>query len=434
MSLFQLLTAFAKHIMHPTIVADDIIKLCMKYYAVSNEYLLLINSRNTVYNNAAKLLDLTDKKIYDIKGFEPSYLYCNGRILIKNFKLSKWMINPCNQLQLNTSYNAIVTISGYFKEPDNFWREQHLDTGRTRQCSLLILDDQNYHNKNTWQFHKIQLPRYPTVISSCSVAYDRKHNSILVIGGCEKESNNPVNTVRKFQLSEYYTGNNGWNIFENKMVCKREGCCSVNINSEQLIILGGVGKCQGKNDVKCMELFDINDENKSVLTDLNYIRYKAGCVYNAYMDNIIIGGGTILNFIEGYHTINQYKGNKISDYDTCSKIVEIYNVNKNKCIVYNKRTQYNHCWNPYMWINECNPNIVYIAGNSGYCCIGSDINSKIEWNDMRENTKQWNLLFKESIFELYHFKSCSHNAHYKEYCYINSLMKDWYQTRALFII
>ena len=84
--------------------------------------------------------------------------------------------------------------------------------------------------------------------------------------------------------------------------------------------------------------------------------------------------------------------------------LEIYDLYKDKWTIHTTKLQYEH-QHPTVWNEheQINPNILYIAGNNITFGAKKGSLGYIEWTDLRENKKEFNLLYPEPVEELYEF-------------------------------
>eukprot|EP01084_Bolivina_argentea_P252350 423555_1 len=102
--------------------------------------------------------------------------------------------------------------------------------------------------------------------------------------------------------------------------------------------------------------------------------------------------------------------------------MEIYDIIKDKWIMYQSKMKETHSWNPCLWNSSQNPNVIYIAADNafrfGFDSKYTNDTKKIkahfdrfgciEWTDLRENAKEWKLFTpKLSLEKLFQMKQYS---------------------------
>eukprot|EP00485_Elphidium_margaritaceum_P022801 CAMPEP_0202711570 /NCGR_PEP_ID=MMETSP1385-20130828/23338_1 /ASSEMBLY_ACC=CAM_ASM_000861 /TAXON_ID=933848 /ORGANISM="Elphidium margaritaceum" /LENGTH=723 /DNA_ID=CAMNT_0049371323 /DNA_START=296 /DNA_END=2464 /DNA_ORIENTATION=+ len=273
------------------------------------------------------------------------------------------------------------------------------DDEYTNQNDLILFNAANLNDvgRQIDAYH-CKLPPFKQQLEAASIIYDQ-NNNLLCFGGYSYGDGKALKSIQTLNL----------NTKRNQFKWKKYGCLmnkaryhttvvhTINRNKEfgalgqnKFVIIGG--KTTSSKPMVDVEMFDSSKTTKeskcTQLAELSFARFKPGaCVINdgSIRSNRIACCGGIL-------------------YGKGTNKVEILDLNKNQWIVHGTRTQYEH-QHPALWtgVQQINPNILYVAGNN--ISFGAKKGSLgfIEWTDLRTNEKEFNLLYQESLEDLYEF-------------------------------
>ena len=89
--------------------------------------------------------------------------------------------------------------------------------------------------------------------------------------------------------------------------------------------------------------------------------------------------------------------------------VELYDLVKDKWTVHSAVLQYEHL-HPTMWtLDDINPNVLYVAGNSVRFGAKKGSVGFVEWTDLRMKAKQFELLYNEPLDDFYSIEATRGN-------------------------
>ena len=162
------------------------------------------------------------------------------------------------------------------------------------------------------------------------------------------------------------------------------------IGKEKFLIFGGKNK--SSKDEKSCELYNNSDECEQEkcqsIESMKYKRSRLSSVYLPQKHKVIIGGGMI--------------------YGKGSTQIEIYDIAKNKWTLHSAEFNFEHKY-PIIWMDSYQPSICYIAGD--WIGIGGrkDSLGYIEWIDLRQKCKKWNLYHDQSLTDMFKIDSVRAN-------------------------
>eukprot|EP01084_Bolivina_argentea_P124129 219965_1 len=241
----------------------------------------------------------------------------------------------------------------------------------TNKCNAMIVQFDS--NNSIIHNYSIQLPSLPQPIAHPNIItqfINSKICNIYCIGGAR--ANKKSNEIYRMDMTHKQPK---WTL---EALLKHEKCgmsCCV-ISQQLLFIFGAVGANAIWNEI---EMFDILNDvitRIPINSKLKYGRYKSVCCELEWYKQIIIAGG-------------------LSENSSCLKQVELLDINTQKMNVMKAKLQNKHAYNPLLWSDYNNPNIVYIGGRviANKRCVGSFLGD-VEWIDMREKKETWNVLTK----------------------------------------
>eukprot|EP00484_Ammonia_sp_Unknown_P030046 CAMPEP_0197025154 /NCGR_PEP_ID=MMETSP1384-20130603/5567_1 /TAXON_ID=29189 /ORGANISM="Ammonia sp." /LENGTH=728 /DNA_ID=CAMNT_0042453647 /DNA_START=171 /DNA_END=2354 /DNA_ORIENTATION=+ len=272
------------------------------------------------------------------------------------------------------------------------------------RCGGILTKDDEYTNENDLIFwnaanlneigrqidaYHCKLPPFKQRMESPAVIYD-DNNNVLAFGGYSYDDGKALKNIHCLNL----------NVKRTQFKWKKYGCSlskaryesSVvhivsSLGQNRFVIIGG--KANSTKPIVDVEMFDSSKTTKeskcTTLAELNYARFRPGaCIVGGDHSKLACCGGIL--------------------YGKGTDRVEMYDVNKNKWTLHKTVLQYDH-QHPSMWteVKLINPNILYVAGNNISFGAKKGSLGYIEWTDLRENAKKFNLLYDEPLEELYEF-------------------------------
>ena len=196
---------------------------------------------------------------------------------------------------------------------------------------------------------------------------------IVVIGG-QNEHGNTVASIYILNLNVEKYKHLQWIKDENSMLhYQRFGAnsCCIN-NGRDIMIIGGYNFAA--QSLKSTEIYKYQRKECELLKDMNYKRYKPGCVKSSTIfDQVIVGGG------------------RGDEGKNSRRTIEMFDLHKQEWLLYPYKTNCIHTSNPCIWVNKRNENIVYIAGNWIENHTKSSLGF-IEYVDIRENNAKWRII------------------------------------------
>ena len=226
----------------------------------------------------------------------------------------------------------------------------------------------------------VELPKFKDPIEMPFIDYDN-NNKIYSFGG--NIYGEPIKQIYSLQLNKPLH-KMSWKKC-GYMMKPNYGCTAVNMERNKFILFGGKGR--NNKNVKTTQIFHINKPGKSNinctgLSDMKYARATPGVCKLHNNTQIVVAGGLVFG-----------KG---------SDKMEIYNINKNKYTLYSAKFNFEHKF-PKIYNDPYNHNIIYIIGD--WLNMGGKKQSLgyIEWCDLREKKKKFNMLFEESLDQTFEF-------------------------------
>ena len=224
-----------------------------------------------------------------------------------------------------------------------------------------------------------------------SVCYSEANSTLFSFGGLTLSRS--TKTICALQLNCFKYKELKWKKCAS-MKKARYSCSLINCKGKghKIGIIGGINN--KFEDMKHCELYDIESKESVAISSMNAGRANCGCCFVADLNGgtVVVGGGV--------------------KYGDSSKQIELFNFYKNEWSVHSAITHYKHS-SPTLWSDQINPNIIYIAGdNIGISGGGRHANlGYIEWCDLRDPQKTFNVLYKDSIDKLWKFKFLNHHQH-----------------------
>merc|ERR1712228_26879 len=282
-------------------------------------------------------------------------------------------------------YSVIIRSGGTYT-----WNE----CVSTENYVILFNSKHLYNTKQSEKKTKIingywcKLPSFRRECEFLSTVYNECNSTLFSFGGLSLSRSNKAINALALNCKNYKDVK--WKKIAS-MKKARYSCSLINVG-QKIQIIGGINN--KFESMKHCELYDI-DSNESVsISSMNAGRANCGCCFVADLNEgtIVVGGGV--------------------KYGDSSKQIELYNLHKNEWSVHSATTNYKHSF-PTLWCGQLNPNIIYIAGdNIGISGGGRHANlGYIEWCDLRDSQKQFNVLYKDSIDKLWKFKFLNHHQH-----------------------
>eukprot|EP01083_Nonionella_stella_P150065 477469_1 len=301
----------------------------------------------------------------DVNGAIPSWPWFKAKYK-SEIKRSKDRLEFC-------AFKMFVRCGGIYTRDDEYTAENDLFLFNAASLNDVGREIDTYF---------CTLPRFKQKMESPGLVYNGVDN-LLSFGGYSYDEGKALKSIYSLNL----------NTKRSKFKWRKYGCqmnkprYDVSVTQcggrqNKFIIIGGKGSSTKPIDV--VEMFD--SSKCTLLAELNFKRFKPGsCQLHGINEGRIAVAGGIL-------------------YGKGVSKVEIYDANKDEWIVHHTPLQYDH-QHPTMWseVPQMNPNILYCAGNN--ISFGAKKGSLgfIEWTDLRVKNKQFNLLYDESIEELFEF-------------------------------
>ena len=249
-------------------------------------------------------------------------------------------------------------------------------------CDLLLIDNSIQTSRENNDYYDdifysnayyTSLPSLPLKLTSFCLSHYR-HEEIIVIGG-QNENGNTVASIYTLKLNVEKYKELQWvkEDQSNMLHYQRFGAnsCCIN-NGRDIMIIGGYNFAA--QSLKSTEIIKYQRKECELLKDMNYKRYKPGCIKKANIfDQVIVGGG------------------RGDEGKNSRRTIEMFDLYKQEWILYPYKTNCIHTSNPCIWVNKRNENIVYIAGNWIENHTKSSLGT-IECVDIRENNAKWRIV------------------------------------------
>jgi len=166
------------------------------------------------------------------------------------------------------------------------------------------------------------------------------------------------------------------------MLKGRYKCNVCDIGSDKYIILGGTNQ-KSKAEKTC-EIYNNYDKSEDEycqsIADMKFKRSKLSSTFIEHKKKVIAGGGMI--------------------YGKGSTQIEIYDIMKNKWILHKAEFNFEHKY-PVIWMDFYNPSICYVAGDWIGFGGRKDSLGYIEWIDLREKQKKWNMYNDDVLSDMF---------------------------------
>lgn len=154
------------------------------------------------------------------------------------------------------------------------------------------------------------------------------------------------------------------------------------IGNNKYIIMGGTNQ-KSKPEKSC-EIYDNYDKCEEEyclsIADMHFKRSKLSSCFMPIKKKVIAGGGMI--------------------YGKGSTQIEIYDIHKNKWSLNKAEFNFEHKY-PVLWMDFYNPNIVMVAGDWIGFGGRKDSLGYIEWLDLREKQKKWNMFNDDTLTDMF---------------------------------
>ena len=283
------------------------------------------------------------------------------------------------------------------------------------QCDLFIIDNSIQTGQNLNDFdlfysnaYHTMLPSLPLKLTSFCLSHYGS-DEIVVIGG-QNQNGNTVASIYTLNLNVEKYKHLQWIKDENTLLhYQRFGANSCVIrNTGDIVIIGGYN--HPSQALKSTELFKYQRKQCGLLKDMNYKRYKPGCIKKSNIfDQVIVGGG------------------RGDEGKNSRRTIEMFDLNKEEWLLYPYKTNCIHTNNPCIWVNKRNQNIVYIAGNWIENHTKSSLGF-IEYVDIRENNAKWTIINYNDDYRKYDDRS---NASIDELFKLPNVDESKWRSRAL---
>ena len=155
------------------------------------------------------------------------------------------------------------------------------------------------------------------------------------------------------------------------------------VGQRKYLVMGGTNQ-KSKAERSCEVYLDSADTepgatNQSV-ADMKYKRSRLSSCWMQRMNRVVVAGGMI--------------------YGKGSTQIELFDVQRNEWTLHGAQFQFEHKY-PAVWADEDNPNVCYVAGDWIGFGGRKDSLGFVEWIDLRENQKKWNLFDDHTLTEMF---------------------------------
>ena len=379
-----LISGYIRHIININNFSSDITNICVSFLH-KKDYLFKILM---IERNPVRTVSMIDTESHEsITSYSQPLtgsadiavtVYCNfaeyGRSLPNGIKSRLKSINS------DEIYNIVVHIGFGDNRSDPVGPPS--ETDMTFHAEIIALTK----CKVTDHFSLNLLTTFPEIFSiewRIKPVYDG-HNKIITF------CNNNICTLNlnnmNFELKPIKT----------EIYRKYSSLCKLPASS-RIMIIGGemtdqnaafVQKSETRNNGDCnlhhysikeCEIYDYIEDKSISISNMNYPRKYAGCVYNKCYDQVIVAGGVLFQ-------------KSFAQPDHCNHTLEIYDMNKDKWRVLPQKLLYKcemyeafeyMSFQTNLWIDSFNPNIVYIFAGG----IKDRTECEIQFVDTRENDK-----------------------------------------------
>lgn len=374
----------------------SIFELCFKYATINQRYFLFTKCG---FNDTAEICIRNFYKFQENSSISNKYTLKPNEFSVTFDKLSLMTIAQTTHLPNWISLKAK-------KNSDPKTLLFIIDGQYPTSCELLYFDQISEKCKDmNIDYNTVSLP---------DMMMD--HQSVSAI--CETNGMLYAFDAKYMSELNYFANDEeiAWNIFNisdqtSSINSNLVGTSMCAINDEQLIIVGGYFDLIFHNvnpvySIKC-RLYDCRTHNIIHQSFMNCERYQPGIYYDRIYGKCYVGGG--------YNP--KYSSFRSVEYFDCQKL-EWFDIKP--------RTLTDHRFNPLLFTDMCNPNILFIAGDAIKVRFdGRRKTGFIEYLDLRENNNQWRLISKShkyssSVLQLKDFHDEIDVSNINE-CYVSLL-------------
>eukprot|EP01084_Bolivina_argentea_P319185 553626_1 len=311
--------------------------------------------------------------------------YSYGKCMVSMFELPNWGWLKQKKIESGRGrrfghYHMFLRCGGIKAEFDDHTSEIDMFLFNSANCNYEGYDSNRdviidaYHTR---------LPPFRNTMESPFIMWDQENKSkLLSFGGyCDGKA---FTTISECNLNVKKISSLKWRRNTNKQEMNkgRYGCNVCYVGQNKYVILGGTNK-KSKNEKTC-EIYDnsptCEEENCESIKDMKYKRSKLSSTYMSSKNKIIAGGGMI--------------------YGKGSTQVEIYDFARNKWVLNKSEFNFEHKY-PMIWMDFYNPFVCYIAGDWIGFGGRKDSLGYIEWLDLRERPKKWNMFNDDTFTEMF---------------------------------
>merc|ERR1712113_427941 len=276
-------------------------------------------------------------------------------------------------------YHMFLRCGGIKAEFDDHCNEIDLMLFNSANCNYNGL---HLNREVVIDAYYTKLPSFRKELEAPYILFHEKKSTLYSFGGYS--DGKALSVINECSLNANNIKSLKWRKNRNKqqMIKGRYNMNVCGIGNEKYLILGGKNK--STKDEKTCEMYDNCDEcEQEKCTDLAAMKYKRSGLSSAYLANkrkVIAGGGMI--------------------YGKGSLNVEIYDIVKDKWTLNKAEFNFEHKY-PMIWMDAYQPSVCYIAGD--WIGIGGrkDSLGYIEWIDLRQKQKKWNLFKDETLTNMF---------------------------------
>eukprot|EP00484_Ammonia_sp_Unknown_P018353 CAMPEP_0197037280 /NCGR_PEP_ID=MMETSP1384-20130603/14531_1 /TAXON_ID=29189 /ORGANISM="Ammonia sp." /LENGTH=598 /DNA_ID=CAMNT_0042467561 /DNA_START=90 /DNA_END=1886 /DNA_ORIENTATION=- len=310
--------------------------------------------------------------------------YGFGTECISMFELPKWgwlqkkREESGNGLRYG-HYHLFFRCGGLKAEFDDRTDEIDMILFNTANCNYNGLEKQRdividaYYQK---------LPSFRNSLEEPFMTFNRKRSTLYAFGGYH--DGKALTTINCCKMNVKSVSALKWIRNRNKqqMLQGRYKTNACYIGGDKYLILGGTNK-KAKSEKSC-ELYDNHDKCEDEfcmgVADMHFKRSKLTSCFIGDKQKVIVGGGMI--------------------YGKGSTQIEIYDIKKNKWILNKAEFNFEHKY-PLIWMDFHNPNVCYVAGDWIGFGGRKDSLGYIEWLDLREKQKKWNMFTDNTLTDMF---------------------------------
>ena len=301
-------------------------------------------------------------KIYDLQNRDCEVLQTEewdkmffGQVIQTNINAPDWILLDESNKIINSHhrYNIFYRIAGASSKT--------MQLTNTADC--LIYDAEQYNSSSEYvTAYYYKLPSLSQRLTSVASTLSTANKTIYSIGR---------NQIGKNLIHSLCLNANEleWKEHENILKERIFGVALTVIEQRKdaTVLLMCGGRNMNRNVVNNVNVINMTNQSNVSVKAMNYKRAYFDCVW--LKDHQFIAGG---------------------GYKDC-RTLEIYDIVKNVWMEVPQQTNYAHEGNACLGVDNCNENIVYIGGKQlGYDPL--DTLGCVEWCDLRQNTKKFQVL------------------------------------------